>query len=272
MKTCGSCGSTLADFDRFCGDCGAVIATSPADTAQPSQGALVTAKTVRRSKIKRGLVLGAVGLVLITTVYGVYFSVGDRVEPGALVRFALSSREDPEAKAEPKTAEEAADEQPEKPEAESQTEDEAPLQPPTKVEPGSWSFTTELFNVTKVDLSDTSFQISRQGIGSTESITQCVSPAIASNPRMSAFPFAASMNCRPASFVMGDNRYRSTLTCTFPQYGGDRPVEAEGQYSRDKISLTVRVRVPAEIVSGDFERPPEIYMDYKMTGYRAGGC
>jgi hypothetical protein len=138
--------------------------------------------------------------------------------------------------------------------------------------PGQWAFRTVLVNVTKADPSDTSFLLNREGIGMSEGSSRCVSAAAAADPRSTAFPFQPGMDCRPASFTMDGGLYRASLTCNFPQYGGRRPVEAEGRYSPTDISVNLRVRVPADVVTGEFEKAPEIYLHYRLTGRRTQPC
>ncbi|MDD3800045.1 MAG: DUF3617 family protein [Novosphingobium sp.] len=200
----------------------------------------------------------------------------NKTGPVAIVRFALNAGtgKPPATKPEtPKTPPQESKPQDSSPEREAQTETATTAQEPqTAFETGRWVFITELYNVSKVDSSDTSFELSRQGIGARETDAQCVSQAIAKNPRASAFPFRAGMGCRPTNLSIAKNRYQGAMTCNFPQYGGRRPVDVYGQYSSNSLALDLRVRVPAQIVTGDFENPPEIYMHYRMTGYREGPC
>jgi hypothetical protein len=126
-----------------------------------------------------------------------------------------------------------------------------------------------LVNVTKADPSDTSFLLDREGIGMSEGSSRCVSPAAAADPRSIAFPFQPGMDCQSSAFAMTGQVYRASLTCNFPQYGGRRPVEAEGRFSPADVSVDLRVTVPAEVVRGSFEKAPEIILHYRLTGRRS---
>lgn len=284
MKTCGSCQSILADIDRFCGDCGAAIPTAGAEATLASDDALLTAKTTeQKRKFFLTMVFASIGSGMIVLAgAALYFQV-DKRDSSAIIRLSLNALaklkadEKPDVPANPEPEQRAKEEEKiedvdTQTKAEANGASEAPKDLQAVVERGSWAFVTELHDVSKVDVSDTSFQLDRKGIGSSESDTRCISQAVAKSPRASAFPFNARMGCSPTNFSMGDNRYQSTMTCNFPQYGGRRPIYVVGQYSGDSIALDVRVRVPAEIINGDFERPPEIYMHYRFTGHRIGAC
>jgi hypothetical protein len=228
-------------------------------------------------------------LALVVAGAGGYYLLASENAPGKAIRLAIGdlpfSSSDPEPEATP-TPSESASEAGDETASESATPEPAPSGSATPdnsspadaaladgaVMPGSWAFSTLLYNVTKVDMSDTSFKLSREGIGLSEPSSQCVSPSLAANPGSGAFPFRPAMDCRASSFSMAGNRYRATLTCNFPQYGGRRPVEAEGQYSPTDVSVNLRVRVPARIVNGDFANPPEIYLHYRISGRRTQPC
>ncbi len=278
MLSCGACGNELTEFDRFCGACGA-----PAPPP-PQRGRRVIAAIA---------VFAAAALGLAAIAAGGYYALAQRDKPHASVRLALGQLKllGPEPEPSPAATDTAKPVDEEKPAQPAETPspspsaDAAPSDTPTqdsatdKAKPsdkgiaaGLWSFTTELFNVTKVDMSDRSFQLSRQGVGTKESNSQCVTKAIASNPSGNAFPFRSGLECLPITFTMADNQYRSRMTCNFPQYGGRRQVDVIGQYTSESIALEMRVRVPAQVVIGDFQRAPEIYMHYRMQGARTGPC
>ena len=287
MKTCGLCGGELTDFDRFCGECGGAV-VEPEPEMPPSKGALVplSAALFRRRTVR---VLGVLLVFIAVIAIGseAYLVIARQQAPGAIIRFALNEPSQSWAPAETEAPSETAPS--EKP-SETQSAQEVtpsesadpstsptaqssqpPITPPV-ITSGSWVFSTELLQVTKVDPSDTSFELSRQGIGSSETNTQCVTAAIANDPRSSAFPFRPSMSCQPTSFSMQDGHYRANMTCNFPQFGGRKSVDADGVYSGDSVSLSARVKIPAQVVSGDFSKPPEIYLHYKISGRRTGGC
>ena len=288
MNICSVCGSAAADADRFCGDCGAPLgpdASPPQQAGEDRQGEEYAAP--RRNPW--GITAALSTLVLVAVGAGCYYLLVNGSAPGKTIRLAIgdlpftSPEPEPDTTPTPsETASEAGDETasesatPEPAPSGSATPDSpalaAPIPADGAIMPGSWAFNTLLYNVTKVDMSDTSFRLSREGIGLSESSSQCVSPSLAANPGSGTFPFRPGMDCRASSFSMTGNRYRATLTCNFPQYGGRRPVEAEGRYSPDDISVNLRVRVPAQIVNGDFANPPEIYLHYRISGRRTQPC
>lgn len=285
MKKCSSCGNELADTDRFCGECGAAV---PAAASPPSpQASLGTLVPIRAARLRRYTVRGLAALAVLAGLLlaggGIYYLLSDKPQRGAIVRFALGEHAAileaavPEETPTPEPTETETP-KPEPTETTPATEVAATVPAPsatpaqTPVQPGGWAFTTQLINVTKANPADASFELNRQGIGASEAHSICMSEAGASNLRASAFPFPPGLDCRPSYMMMADGRYRSNMTCNFPQYGGRRPVDASGQYSGDNISITARVRVPAEIISGDFARTPEIYLHYRIAGRRTGGC
>ncbi len=279
MGNCGSCGNAILANDRFCGECGAPIATA----ADPVRLPVVVPENGRRKRllITLGLLTG-----LLVLAGGSYFWLSAQSRQSKVIRFALGDFV-PGMAAEPEASETPSPDASETPgetetpsDAATDGASEAPaataaangpaLQ--TAIMPGNWTFTTVLTNVTKVDPSDTSFQLNRQGLGRSESWSQCVSPDVAAQPRSTAFPFRPSMGCRPSSYAIAGGSYRASMTCNFPQNGGARPVEANGSYTPDTAAISARVRVPAQVVSGDFEKVPEIYLDYRLTAARTGPC
>ncbi len=276
MEICGSCGAAIYANDRFCGECGAPIATAadPVRLPVPVKGGRWGRRLLLAGGIISGLVLlGGGAFVLISLQGG---------RPGAVIRFALGEFV-PGIGATPEASETPTPEPSDTPsatptpsESASTPASDAPSnsapQMLTPIMSGNWTFTTVLTNVSKVDMSDTSFQLNRQGIGRSESWSQCVSDDVANQPRASAFPFRPSMGCRAGSYALAGGTYRASLTCNFPQYGGARPVESNGSYGPDTVAVSARVRVPAQVVSGDFEKVPEIYLDYRLTGARTGPC
>jgi len=283
MLSCISCENELADDDRFCGECGtAVISPNPSRSEGPSMGELVTARSARFRRIMmRCLLIASAFAILSLTGIAVYYLTASKAHQGAIIRFAMGEgNQIPSIELTPEPPQLPSEEPTE---ASSEETTEA-LQPTPSapaesealeakvIQPGAWSFTMSLFNVTKANPGDTSFELSRQGIGASETSQMCVSEAIASNPRLAAFPLPASLDCEPSSLVMAGGRYGSSMTCNFPQYGGRRALDVSGQYTDQNVSLTTRVRVPANIVSGEFARTPEIVLHYRIVGRRTGGC
>ncbi|KPL66923.1 hypothetical protein SZ64_01710 [Erythrobacter sp. SG61-1L] len=278
MGICASCGNTILANDRFCGECGAPIA----DAADPVRlPALVSARRRRR----RILITLGVMTGLIALGGGAFLLFAQQSRQGKVIRIALGDFV-PDFSAEPEPSETPtpdASETPDATETPSPATSETPSAAPTAasddrpalqtaIMPGNWTFTTVLTNVSKVDASDTSFQLNRQGLGRSETWSQCVSPEVAAQPRSTAFPFRPSMGCRPGSYAIAGGSYRASMTCNFPQNGGARPVEANGSYTADTAAITARVRVPAQVVSGDFAKVPEVYLDYRLTAARTGPC
>lgn len=291
MQTCISCGSELNGNDRFCRECGAENAGAdarpltlliPAPAPSGAARAREARRRNKRSKIAFGLLLASLVLLGVMLAAIGYLVLAGRESPGAATRFALDyateavADPEPEPSPAPEPAETPATAEDEGEEAAEPADDtpdnSAPPRQDSRIEPGRWAFTTELVNVTKVDPSDMSFRLSRQGIGSREASSQCVSRAVAGSPGSSAFPLGAVLGCRANSFAMADNRYSARMTCNLPQYGGPRPVDVQGQYSDTGIALDLRIRVPAAVVVGEFETPPQIYMHYRMTGQHSGEC
>ncbi|HTN14158.1 MAG TPA: DUF3617 family protein [Sphingomonadaceae bacterium] len=281
MEICGSCGAAIYENDRYCGGCGAPIATAADPVRLPVP--VKTGRWCRRALLAAGLVSG---IALLGG--GAFALIASQSRPGAVIRFALGDFA-PTVTAEPEASETPTPETSETPSATptpsespsvTTSETASPVAPQTQAQTqtqtpimaGNWTFTTVLANVTKVDMSDTSFQLNRQGIGRSESWSQCVSDNVANQPRASSFPFRPSMGCRAGSYAIAGGSYRASLTCNFPQYGGARPVESNGSYGPDTVAISARVRVPAQVVSGDFEKVPEIYLDYRLTGARTGPC
>lgn len=276
MRTCGSCGNELGEADRFCGECGSAI---PLLRQQPSERAVAAVPApAPPAKLLRRLAYTALGITLCAGAGATYYAISNELAPSEVIRITLGeasrNTEDPIPEAEisdsPIEAETQAIESPSDtlPTPAAISSADADM----LIEPGNWSFTTLLTNVTKVNSSDTSFQLSRQGIGSSESHSLCILPASAANPRSIGFPFRGSMDCNTGNASMANGRYRGNMSCNLPQYGGRRPVDADGQYTAEGIALALRVRVPAEVVSGDFRDPPEIYLHYRLTGTRTGPC
>jgi hypothetical protein len=270
MRRCGSCGGAVSASDGICGACGALL--TPADASQPPP----TGPSWWR------LAAALAGFLLVVVAAAGYTLLPSRHRPIQFIRLTLG---DP-VPALPEPAETPApvpSPTPTESPAATATDSAATTDAePSASEPpegggeaivaGQWSFRTVLVNVTKADPSDTSFLLNREGIGMSEGSSRCVSAAAAADPRSIAFPFQPGMDCRPSSFTMADNLYRASLTCNFPQYGGRRPVEAEGRYAPADISVDLRVRVPAQVVRGDFENAPQIYLHYRLTGHRTQPC
>jgi hypothetical protein len=259
MKTCFACARQVDRADRFCGLCGADQAAAPA-LAKPREAA-----RPRLSVDRRGY--GATALMVLGAIAALGYTSFSRGGESRVLRLALdgigvadSAGETGPPPAEP-LPEPAARPEP------------AEAWPAATVllQPGLWQFSIQLVAVSKADPAD-QFEISRQGIGASEAHTICVTPALAEDPGSTAFPFPPGLACSPAGFAMADGTYRSRLACNFPQFGGSRPVTASGRYSRSDITLDVDVPVPAQVVSGDFDRPPEIVMQYRIQGYLTGPC
>jgi hypothetical protein len=140
------------------------------------------------------------------------------------------------------------------------------------IQPGTWLLATQLVDITKVDPLDTSFRINRNGVGDFETNSICISGASAQAPANIAFPMQPGMGCTVSSFSMSGGNYRSTMSCNFPQYGGRRQVVSSGSYSNIGLEIIALVRVPAEVVVGEFEEVPEIVMHYRITGNLGGAC
>jgi hypothetical protein len=274
VKACFACYAELGEDDRYCGECGAVQdakVTSPA-FAEPIEESASGGN--RRERLLAFSLFG-VGAAAIAALAFLVLSGSSR--PGAVVRFTIESLGGGDRAGEAMAETEEGTE-PEDPDEADEAEDATTADAAGQIadglllQPGTWQFTTQLVSVSKVNPLDDSFEISRQGIGSSETHSVCVTPAIAENPRSIAFPFQPALACSAGSFDMSGGGYRSSLTCSFPQFGGRRPVTATGTYSRNGVSLNVSVRVPAQVVSGNFEQPPEILMQYRMQGYLAGPC
>lgn len=283
MQRCNSCDNELSEEDRFCGECGAaVILPDEPRSEGPSMGELVPARSARLRRIAGRVFLVASLLVGVSAVSaGAYYLLATEAQQGAIIRFAMregiglvSDEPSPEATETPteEASEEPTEEASETPTEAATTAAAEPAQAQMVIQPGNWNFSMSLVNVTKANPADTTFELSRQGIGASEASSMCVTENVASNPSLTAFPLPTSLDCRPSSLVMAGGRYGASMTCNFPQYGGRRPLDVTGQYSSDSISLTTRVRVPSDIVSGDFARTPEIVLHYRITGRRTGGC
>lgn len=277
VKTCFACARNIEDADRFCGHCGADQSAVVAVQEPAAEPAAVPVGPKAESILRgRGVAIG-LGVVVAAAVGALVWSYldGNR-EPGT-VRVALDGLlygsddgEQPAAGApEPEPSDAPTD--PAGGQPVEATASPAPPGDAVMLQPGRWQFTTQLVGVSKVNPND-NFEISRQGIGSNEAHSICVTPAAAENPRAIAFPFQQALGCSPSSFDMSDGSYSSRLTCSFPQFGGRRPVSANGQYSRINASVSVNVQVPAQVVEGDFEEPPEILMQYRIQGYLTGPC
>lgn len=261
MKSCFACARAVGPGDRFCGDCGADQALAPAPAKQ-------SARSIPRGSGWAALLIVVVLGALVALTY-TGFSRGGKssVLRIALDGIGISTAAEPAEQPAPEPSPEPTP-QPE----ETDQQDLPAAEPgPEALQPGNWQFTTQLVGVSKVNPADP-FDISRQGIGASEAHSVCVTPALAESPAGSAFPFPPGLGCSPASFDMANGAYRSSLACSFPQFGGRRPVSASGSYSRVNVSLDVNVRVPAQVVSGDFEQPPEILMQYRIQGYLTGPC
>lgn len=281
MKTCFACARKVDNADRFCGHCGADQATVVAVQAPAAEPGQAPSETPAKTGLRGGRTVVAslvlIGLAALATLAWLIF--GRNGEPGT-VRVAFDNifsgagSDEPvtEPSEEPTTepSDEPTDEADEET-AEAQAASTTPSDGTIFLQPGRWQFTTQLVAVSKVNPAD-NFEISRQGIGSSESHSVCVTPAAAEQPRAIAFPFQQGLACSPSSFSMANGSYSSRLTCSFPQFGGRRPVTANGQYSRSTASLNVTVQIPAQVVEGDFEEPPEILMQYRMLGYLTGPC
>lgn len=269
VTTCFACGSELGEGDRFCGHCG----------ASQAAGARLSVGTKKRWPVRYGLAV----LVLALLAGGSFeaYRLFTGAEPGPVVRFAIdgiggadqsaASEQPSDDASEPAESEsEAAESQ--APEEEEQLASATPANDATLIQPGNWLMTIQLIGVAKANPSDNSFELNRQGIGSSESSSICVNPAIAANPGSAAFPFPPGMRCSASNFTMADGAYRSGLTCNFPQFGGRLPVSASGRYSKDSVALEVNVRTRAQVVRGDFDQPPEIVLQYRLMGNLAGPC
>jgi hypothetical protein len=273
VKTCFACAKSVDDADRYCGHCGADQTRAPAPP-RPAGAPEAAAYEPPEKPSRRGrgvaILLATVVLVAIGAV--AYTGLSRDGESSAL-RVALDNIG---LTSDPETVEEPVAEPSETPTVEPEATEtpvlaEAPTGGPLALQPGNWQFTTQLIGISKVNPND-DFEINRQGIGASESHSLCVTPAASETPRAIAFPFPPGMACSPASFDMSDGSYSSRLTCSFPQFGGRRPVAANGQYSRINTSVNVSVQVPAQVVEGDFDQPPEILMQYRINGYLTGPC
>lgn len=276
VKTCFACAREIDDADRFCGHCGANQAISLAIRPEPEEPEELPLETGRR--LRGGLILTALLILVVTGALGalawtnferdeargtrrvtfndIFNGIGEADEPAA------EPSEEPVAET---TEEPLQDETETEPAEQSQAATAAMLQP------GRWQFTTQLVAISKVNPND-NFEINRQGIGSSEAHSLCVTPAAAEDPRAIAFPFPQGLGCSPSSFAMSNGSYSSRLTCSFPQFGGRRAVTANGRYSQVDTSVSVNLQVPAQVLEGDFEQPPEILMQYRIQGYLTGPC
>lgn len=278
MRACPACGSELDSADRFCGDCGVTVA--------PTRQTTIAGEQEKERKGARALVVVLALLVLIGVAAIAHLLLKNFYDRGPVVRIALANLPDrkagqvvgtmPTPAETSRDADQATDESTEK--AANATAEPSPAPTDTgiaegaPIQPGKWLFTTQLVGIAKADPTDQSFELSRRGIGSKESSSLCVTPTIANNPGTIAFPFPSAMGCSAGSFAMANGRYRSSLTCNFPQYGGRRPVNASGQFTSSGLAVDASVRIPAAVVSGDFQQPPEILMQYRIIGNLAGPC
>lgn len=288
MRRCGSCDAPCGEFDRFCGDCGAVLPDASDAEASPApvSAALPQPPPQRRAGKKWVFASAAATAVLIGALGTTYFLISSGSDSGRVIRIALKDITDTIAPSRPPETPDAEEtDEPEEELTPSETpaaqETSSPTEAPsaiaatapdTLIAPGTWTFNTMLINVTKVDPSDASFRLNREGLGMSETNSQCITSSVAANPRAISFPLRGNMDCRASSFSMTGNRYRASMTCNFPQYGGRRPVEAEGRYSQTDVSVDLRVRVPAQVVSGDFQDIPEINLHYRVSGRRTQAC
>ena len=274
MDKCFACGKERHPQDRFCGHCGVAYAGTV------SRGAGV------RRDLRRGSVLVVLATGLLAGGAIAAYAFFHHGNPNAAIRIALDAIPPLQSRGasdapESSSASDMAGETPltestgDLPSANPSSPaspSPSPAAEAAPLQPGKWLTTIQLVDVSKVDPSDDSFELSRRGIGSTETRSLCISAADAASPARAAFPFPPSMGCSPNAFAMANGNYRGELSCTFAQFGGRRPVSASGQYSSTSVALEVNVRVPAELISGDFERPPEILMRYRILGNFVGPC
>lgn len=290
MRTCASCGSPMADADRFCGDCGASavapsLSPAPAPLAPARPDPEATGSTTRGRPAAKAIAIPVAAAALLSLgAVLVYLEPWDQAsgppgtEPSGPAVLAPTGRPKIKTPAPPQRTKPVVDKTSASPlpaarPGESGTQDAGAL-----IRPGRWRFVHRILDVTPAD-PYSKYPVDKRGVGETGSRERCISPAVARAPGQVAFPLPPEWNCRTRQFSMSTDTYAyyARFYCRFasPLKAGDVPVD--GVFEWDKVFVALKTRQPGAHLGSvpndqGYAELPDVIVHTEIDGEYVGPC